>query len=133
MVELVDHTGELEMRIEHEALAGVYAEALGALAAELVDAPGDAGPRGRRPVDLSASGYDTLLADLLNEAIYLAEVEGFVADGLEPEALEETRLAGALLGYDHPGARPVVKAATLHGLALAPGGRGWRASVVLDV
>ena len=56
-----------------------------------------------------------------------------MADGLEPERIERTRLVGALIGYEHPGARPAVKAATLHGLALAPGGRGWRASVVLDV
>ncbi|WP_217915485.1 archease [Miltoncostaea marina] len=132
MVELVEHTGEMEMRVRSPTLAGVYAEALGGLAAELTE--GGGGPRGRRPVALSASGADTLLAELLNEAVFLAETEGFVADGLEVARLEGGRLEGALLGRRDPDARPVVKAATYHGLSLErePAG-GWRAAVLLDV
>jgi SHS2 domain-containing protein len=132
VVELVDHTSELELRIRTRTLDGVYREALEALARELVDAPPGV-ERERRPVELDASGPDTLLADLLNEAIYLSETGGFVAEGLEVDELSEGRLAGALLGYLHADARPVVKAATYHGLELVRDADGWRASVVLDV
>lgn len=132
MVELVDHTGEMEMRVRSPTLAGVYAEALGGLAGELTE--GVTGPRERRAVALSASGADTLLADLLNEAVFLAETEGFVADGLEVGRLEGGVLEGALLGRRDPGARPIVKAATYHGLRLEPDpAGGWSAAVLLDV
>jgi SHS2 domain-containing protein len=131
-VELVDHTGELELRIHHPRLAGLYAAALRALGRELVDTAGS-GTRRRVPVELSASGADTLLADLLNEAIYLAETTGFVADGLEVDRLSGGRLSGDLVGRVRDDARPIVKAATYHGLAVERDGDGWRASVVLDV
>ena len=132
MVELVDHTSELELRIRNASLAGVYEDAVRALGEELVQAPAS-GTRQRRPVELDSSGPETLLADLLNEAIYLSETEGFVADGLDAARLEGGRLAGALLGHLHADARPVVKAATYHGLELVRDADGWRASVVLDV
>jgi SHS2 domain-containing protein len=129
---LVEHTGELELRLRGPSLAAVYAQALRALADELVEHSGE-GPRERRPVELSSSGPDTLLADLLNEAIFLEETEGFVADGLEVAELEGGRLRGALVGSMHEQARPVVKAATYHGLEVREDGEGWTASVVLDV
>ena len=130
--ELVEHTGELELRVRGPSLAAVYAEALRALADELVDRRGE-GPRERRAVELSASGPDTLLADLLNEAIFLEETEGFVADDLEVRELAGGRLLGALVGRLHDEARPVVKAATYHRLQARRDGDGWLATVVLDV
>jgi SHS2 domain-containing protein len=130
--ELIEHTGELELRVRGAGPAAVYGEALRALADELVDRLGE-GPRERRPVDLRASGPDTLLADLLNEAIFLEETEGFVADGLEVGELEGGRLRGDLLGRRHEEARPVVKAATYHRLRIGEDADGWWATVVLDV
>jgi SHS2 domain-containing protein len=132
VIELVDHTGELELRVRHPTLEGVYAEALRALSEELTEGPGR-GARARRPVELSSSGPDTLLADLLNEAIFLSETESFVADGLEVSSLEGGRLTGALLGRERRTARPVVKAATYHRLSLEREPDGWAATVVLDV
>lgn len=130
--ELVEHTGELELRLRGPSLAAVYEQALLALAEELVERRGE-GPRERRAVELRASGPDTLLVDLLNEAIFLEETEGFVADGLEVEVLEGGRLRGALRGRPYDDARPVVKAATYHRLGVGEDGDGWWASVVLDV
>lgn len=82
MIELVEHTGELEMRVCAPTREELYAEALRGLAAEVSEAAG-AGADERRPVEIASSGPDTLLADLLNEAIYLMDVDGFVATHLE--------------------------------------------------
>jgi SHS2 domain-containing protein len=130
VIEIVEHTGELEMRVRAETREGLYGEALRGLALEVSDV---AGAGERRAVELTSSGPDTLLADLLNEAIYLMDVEGFVATGLEVERLGPASLRGALVGARDPDLRPLAKAATYHGLVVREGPEGWEGRVVLDV
>jgi len=132
MIELVEHTGELEMRIVAPTREALYAEALRGLAGEVSGATG-AGRVERRPVEISSSGPDTLLADILNEAIYLMDVDGFVATGVEVEHLEGASLGGVFVGARDPRLRPLVKAATYHGLVVRPVEDGWEGRVVLDV
>jgi SHS2 domain-containing protein len=132
MIELIDHTGEMELRVTSPTLEGLYAEALLGLARECLD--GDPGPpEERRPVELRSSGPDTLLADLLNEAVYLMDADGFVASGLEDTRVQGGSLRGTLAGRREPGARALVKAATYHGLSVRPADGGWEGRVVLDV
>jgi SHS2 domain-containing protein len=130
-IEIVDHTGELEMRLAHPTLEGLFGEALRGLAREVDEGAG--GPPERRPVAISASGPETLLADLLNEAVYLIDAEGFVPEGLEDATVEGPALTGVLVGRRSATARPLVKAATYHGLVVRRAGAGWEARVVLDV
>ena len=132
MIELVDHTGELELRLSGPTQADLYEEALRALAAETSDR-GGADPLVRRPLAISASGPDTLLVDLLNEAIFLMETESFVPTGLEVAELSATELSGELSGHLDPDLRPLAKAATYHGLSVRGGPGGWEARLVLDV
>jgi len=131
MIELVAHTGELEMRLTHPTLEGLYGEALRGLAREVSDAVN--APREGRAVAIASSGTDTLLADLLNEAVYLMDAECFVADGLEDVVLRGATLTGTLVGRRDPALRPVVKAVTYHGLGVRPVDGGWEGTVVLDV
>lgn len=132
MIELVDHTGELELRLRSPTQGELYGEALRALAAE-VSERGGADPLERHLVALRASGPDTLLVDLVNEAIYLIETEGFVPTRLEVARLSATTLEGALVGHRDPDLRPLAKAATYHGLSVRDGPEGWEARLVLDV
>lgn len=131
MIEIVDHTGELEMRLTAPTRTALYAEALRGLAGEVAE--GGGGGAERRPVELASSGPDTLLADLLNEAIFLMDVEGFLTTGLDVEHLGEGTLRGALVGRREPTLRPLAKAATYHGLVVRRAGEGWEGRVVLDV
>ena len=132
MIELVEHTGELEMRLVAPTREALYAEALRGLAGEVSSATGAGGDE-RRPVEISSSGPDTLLADILNEAIYLMDVDGFVATRVEVEFLEGATLRGTLVGVRDPGLRPLAKAATYHGLVVRRVDDGWEGRVVLDV
>jgi SHS2 domain-containing protein len=136
VIERIDHTSELELRLSAPSLAELLAEALRAVADEVDDDAGQAGataPRERVPVAIDASGPDTLLVDLLNEAIFLMETRGFLPAGLEAGELEGGRLRGELVGRTAEDVRPLVKAATYHGLAVSRDADGWRGAVVLDV
>jgi SHS2 domain-containing protein len=133
VIERVEHTGELELRLGAPTLAGLLGEALRAVADEVEEEGAPAGGDERRPVAIDSSGADTLLADLLNEAIFLMETEGFMPAGLDARELSGGRLRGDLLGRSAEAVRPLVKAATYHRLRVWRDEEGWRGTVVLDV
>jgi SHS2 domain-containing protein len=126
-----EHTGELELRIDASTEEAVFADALAAFAELVSD---DGGPDAEREeVEVEADDRETLLAEWLNELVYLADVREFVPEGLTELHLDENRLRATLRGHrGEP--RPLVKAVTLHGLVHeGDDERGWRARVVLDV
>src|SRR5205823_1881250 len=94
-VERVEHTGELELRVSGPTMRALLEAALRAVADETEEGDGDdaaAGELERRPLEIDASGPDTLLADLLNEAVFLMETEGFLPTALEARELDGGRL-----------------------------------------
>jgi SHS2 domain-containing protein len=126
----VDHTAEVEVRIEAPTEAAVFADALAAFA-ELVG-DGSVTAAERREIEVEAEDHETLLAEWLNELVFLADVEQFVPERVSNLELEEGRLHASVRGHrGEP--RPIVKAITRHGLELRPTEEGWRARVVFDV
>ena len=127
----VDHTGELELRVEAESEGGVFEEALLALA-ELLD---DGAPPGNLPVRIALSAGDraALLASWLDELVFRAETEGLVPESVQQLDLGGDRLHAVVLGHiGNP--RHLVKATTYHRLRLETAdGAGFRATVVFDV
>jgi SHS2 domain-containing protein len=128
--EWIEHTAELELRLESPTREGIFAQALAALAELLDDQP--AQPDVRRDVQLEASDGPALLAAWIDELVFLAETEGIVPRALAELELEPTTLRATVVGARGTPAN-LVKAATYHRLALEPAGAGWRATVVLDV
>jgi SHS2 domain-containing protein len=129
----VDHTGELQLRIEAPTEEAVFADALLAFA-ELVG-DGDGGGQGpeHREIELEDDERALLLADWLNELIYLADRDRFVPSGLSELELGSSGLRAVVRGR-RGDPRPLVKAASLHNLEYGPAdGPGWRARLVLDV
>jgi len=126
----VDHTGELELRIEAPTEEAVFADALAAFA-ELVDEKGSDAHE-RREIELDGADRALLLADWLNELVYLADAQQFV-----PERVTDVYLDGERLRATVSGSRgdpsPLVKAVTRHRLAFERDEGGWWARVVLDV
>lgn len=131
----VDHTSEVEIEIEAASEQEVLADALSALA-ELLDVPRGRRARAqggeRRMVHAEGVDRPALLAAWLEELVFLAESEGFVATGIErlelgPDALDAT-VSGSLA---YP--PPLVKAVTYHRLTFEPADGGYVARVVLDV
>jgi SHS2 domain-containing protein len=131
--EWVDHTAELELRVEAPSPEAVFEEALtalGELLAERVDDRGDEPVR--HEVTASAPDRATLLAEWLSELVYLVETEGFVPQRVERLDLREGELDATVHGRR---ARPphLVKAVTYHRLEMREQDRSWLATVVLDV
>ena len=131
MHHFVEHTGEVELAIEASSEAGVFEEALVALA-ELVG-PEPGGQPARHIVDVSASDRALLLADWLTEALFLSEVEHFVPERLASIELQGDRVCATVEGRR---GRPshLVKAVTLNSLEFFQRENGaWHGRVVLDV
>ncbi|HEY2292708.1 MAG TPA: archease [Thermoanaerobaculia bacterium] len=129
----VDHTAEVQLQVGADSLAGLLAESGRALGTLLLRGRA-AEPSGEpRTIELSSVDREALLVDWLNEIIFLAEVERWVA--VEFNALEaaKTHLKASARGVavDEPPA--LVKAATFHGLAVEEREGGLQAEVIFDV
>lgn len=128
MYRFVEHTAELEVELEADSPEGVFDEARRAFA-EL--AGSGSGEVVSKPIDVIARDLAGLLGAWLEELVFLADVEGFVADASDL-SLNGFRLTGTVTGRrGRP--RPLVKAVTLHRLSLRPVDGGWSGRVVLDV
>jgi SHS2 domain-containing protein len=132
MYRWIDHTGELELEIVSDSEAGVLREAVRALT-KLIAARERASAQARIVrLELSAPDRPALLAALMDEVLYRAEVEHLVPERLDAVRLRDGALVAELLA--HPGrTSSPVKAVTYHNLTFEPADNGWRATVVLDV
>jgi protein archease len=134
MHQWVDHTAELELRIEAASERAVFDEALEALRELLSERADPSASRGPASFEIAASAPDraTLLAEWLSELVYLVETEGFLS-----ERAERLELIGDALDARVSGRRSnpshLVKAVTYHRLTMEEQGGTWRATVVLDV
>jgi SHS2 domain-containing protein len=124
-----DHTAEVELVIRAESPEGVFREAADAFARFVELDP--AGEPATHVLELEGGDHATLLVALLEELIYLADTEGFVADD------STVTLSGNQMRVDLTGRRtnvqPIVKAATYHALAFEQADGAWEARVILDV
>jgi SHS2 domain-containing protein len=129
MYEWQNHTGEAQLSISSRSPEEVFAEAIDALGRYVELEPG--GEPAQRTVSVRGADRASLLVELLQDLIFLAETEGFVGDRaeirLEGDRLE-ARIDGRLTRVD-----PLVKAATYHLLSFEHTGEVWDARVVLDV
>jgi SHS2 domain-containing protein len=135
----IDHTSEVEIEIEAGSEREVFEDALSALR-DLLGFGSIEDRTERRVVAVGGPDRPALLAAWLEELVYLAESEGFVALrvdelSLPPRIVDnfvDNRLSAVVVGViDAP--PPLVKAVTYHRLAFAPAGAGYGATVVLDV
>ncbi|HET9212860.1 MAG TPA: archease, partial [Thermoanaerobaculia bacterium] len=86
----VDHTAEVQLQVGAESLAGLLAEAGRALGALLLRGRA-AEPSGEpKTIEVSSVDREALLVDWLNEIIFLAEVERWVAVDFEVSEAAET-------------------------------------------
>jgi SHS2 domain-containing protein len=129
MYRFVSHTGEVEVELEAPTEAGVFTEAVHALA-DLVD--GGRGEATTRELHIDAADRITLLAEWLSEFVFLAETEGFVPERVNELGLADRSLYAAVAGRTTE-PRHLVKGVTHHDLALEERDGGWFARVVLDV
>lgn len=129
MYRWVDHTSEVELRVEAASAPDVFAEATVAVAELLGEARGEGAPR---PLAVRAGDPPALLAAWLEELVYLSERDEAIPLRARDLRVVRERVEGEVEWA--PG-RPsyLVKAVTYHGLALECGADGCTARVVFDV
>ncbi|HSQ68271.1 MAG TPA: archease [Polyangiaceae bacterium] len=129
----VEHTGELELRLEAPTLAALLEEGARALAE--VMAEDASGPPTEPPerVEVAASDRESLLVSWLNELVYRGEVSKCVYRDVHVERADDRRVEATLRGRTPASPRTAVKAATWHRLRVRETSTGLEATVVLDV
>jgi len=118
----------------------LFAAAVDATAATMVDDLGTVRPRLQRAVTVEANALDLLLLRLLEEAIFLKDTERLLLRAARVRVESEARplrahatLAGEPIDRTRHALLADVKAVTLHGLTVERRDDAWRASVTLDV
>src|ERR671934_2173720 len=112
MYEWRSHTAEIELSIEASSEEQVFADALAAFA-ELVSVDAE-GAAAQYDVVLEAADRASLLVEWLQELIFLADTESFIAQRAEALNLDDTSIKATLIGRRAP-FEPPVKTATYHG------------------
>jgi SHS2 domain-containing protein len=125
------HTAELVLELDGSSPEAVLAEAAEALGG-LLELEPSGGERSEHELELEAPDLGSLLVDLLEELVFLADTEGFVATRAEVTVEPPARLRARLAGR-RTEVRQLVKAATYSELAFGQRGDLWHARVVLDV
>ena len=129
----VDHTSEVQLEVEAESPAGLAAEAGRALGLLLLRGV-PARPQGpAREIEVSSVDREALLVDWLNEILFLAEVEMWVAVELEILEISAVHLKASARGVTVDDPPALVKAATFHELAVEERDGRWQAEVIFDV
>jgi SHS2 domain-containing protein len=131
--DIIDHTSEVQVRLRAASLADLLAEAGRALAAIQLRGAGAPAAGEWRPVEVTAADSAGLLADWLNELVYLAETERWVATEFELRTEGRGTLIGHARGVTLDRLPGLVKAATMHGLHVVEIPGGLAAEVILDV
>jgi SHS2 domain-containing protein len=127
----VEHTAEVELELDSATEEGVFGDALMALA-ELLSEEQPAGDGVSFDVSLAGEDRALLLADWLDELVFVAETEGLVPLGIVRIELDGARLSATVIAA--PGnPSPLVKGVTHHRLSFERMGERFGARVVFDV
>jgi SHS2 domain-containing protein len=131
--DVLDHTSEVQLRLRAGSMADLLAEAGRAIARiQLRDTPRSP-PGSWRVIEVASRDRASLLADWLNELIFLAETERWYGTEFEIARADDRSLRARARGVVMDVAPGVVKAATLHGLKVEDVPGGLQGEVILDV
>jgi SHS2 domain-containing protein len=134
--ELLDHTGDLGIRVWAEDVTGIFQEAARALFAiitdlEKVEVHMDV------EVAVEGLGQEELLVAWLNELLYLYEVENLLFCDFVLTEIDERSVRGVAMGEELDEGRHAIKtsikAVTYHQLEIKEEDGRWQAQVILDI
>ena len=134
--EVVDHTGDLGVRVFGESLPRLFEQAAQALTFILTD-PETVRTSETRKLLLEAKTDEELLITWLNELVYLFDIKGLLFKTYDVLSVHDHRLEALAQGesYDegrHP-IKTTVKAATYHQLKIENDQGVWTAQVIFDL
>lgn len=132
----VEHTADLGFEAWGASLEAMFVHAAEALMAVLVD-PGTVEPASERPVEIKASGLESLLVSWLNELLYVFDAEQWIFARFEINSADDKRLDamtwGEPLDPRRHSIKTTIKAATYHRLSIKNRDGLWRCRVFVDL
>jgi len=133
---LIDHTGDIGIRIFGESPQAIFVHAAEAFFQILTD-PRKIEKRLSHQVSVRGRGFEEMLVAWLNEFIYLFETRGLLFKEFEILSLDDQKVDALARGesYDeerHP-IRTPVKGATYHQLRFHREKDIWKARIILDI
>jgi len=131
--EFFDHTSEVGLRIRGPSFGDIIGEATCGLAELQLGRRPPARDGTWRRVAVASTDREALLVDWLNELIFRAETEQWVAVEVAVETAGDRAVTARVRGVSVAEAPARVKAVTHHGLSVRPGQGGLVAEVILDV
>ena len=82
---------------------------------------------------MEGTDYESLLVNWLNELLYLHETRREAYSDFAITELSSQRMLAAVTGAPCTEAQMLIKAATYHGLSIAPTRSGYKATILFDV
>lgn len=133
--ELLDHTGDIGLKVRAPTLEALFAEAARAMFEQIADLS-DVRPREEEELAIEGGEPAALLRDWLEELLYKFSAEARIYADFQV-TVEPGRIRGRMRGEKYDGARhPLrteLKAVTYHRLEVVREKDGWRACVIFDV
>ena len=129
---ILEHTADIGIEATAPDIPSLFSEAVRATASVVLD--GEPPPAFDR-VAVSAEAVDlaTLLAEVLQEALWRFEAQGWLPVDAELEVSETTAAGTFGVVNDVSIGGPMIKAVTYHQLLVERTAEGWRAQVYFDV
>ncbi len=129
---ILEHTADIGIEATASDIAGLFSESVRATAAVILDAEPPAGDPGQA-VAVEADDVESLLAELLSEALWRFESTGSLPVGADLEVSETTAAGRFRMIEDAVVEGPAIKAVTYHQLSVERASDEWRARVYFDV
>ena len=134
--ELLDHTGDIGIRVWADDAKGLFAEAARALFDIITDRKKIV-TRLHREVVVRGSGREELMVAWLNELLYIHEVESLLFGDFTIADITPGRLKGVAMGEKFKEGRHFiktgVKAVTYHLLEVKEKDGRWQAQIIFDI
>lgn len=134
--ELLDHTGDIGIRVWADDVKGLFEEAARALFDIITDRK-KVVIRLNREVAVQGSGREELMVAWLNELLYIHEVESLLFDDFDIAEITPGSLKGVARGEkfqeDRHHIKTAVKAVTYHLLEVKEKDGRWQAQIIIDI
>ena len=133
--DIIDHTADIGLIVRGKTLEELFANAALGMFSIIGDVS-RVSPRESRPVHVRAEDRGLLLAEFLDELLYLLDAEHFVVHHAEVESVSGTEARAVIHGEPVSPAHDLhtdIKAVTHHALSVEKRGKIWEATVLFDV
>ena len=136
---LLDHTADIRVEVWGKTRKELFSNAVAAMFDVMVDFPNEekTKPLEGKTVKITGNDLEDTLINLLREALYLFNGQGWLIKSCKPLELTRrsvvSRLQGESYNRQKNPLKTEIKAVTYHGLIINKSEKCWQAKVVFDV